>query len=224
MWVKICGITNVEDAISATSAGADAIGLNFVGGPRLLGQRAAEEILSALPPEVTPVALVRLVDGRLDARSLDLLTRFRISHVQLYGPVSMDSLSMLVQDGFRPMPVVAVKDEDFADQAAGWLSDKPQSQPFAIVLDAFDPSREGGTGSAFRWDWIPAARQAGKLDRWPAIILAGGLRLENVAEAVRIVRPYGVDVSSGVEEDGLPGKKDADKMRAFVRAAKNVKG
>ena len=223
MWVKICGITSVEDATSAAAAGADAIGLNFVGGPRLLGPRAAEQILIALPPEVTPVALVRLVNGRLDAQMSELLARFRVSHVQLYGSVSTASLTTLVRDGFRPMPVVAVADEDFADQASGWLSeDNPQCRPVAVVLDAFDPSREGGTGITFRWDWIPAARRTGKLDRWPPIILAGGLRPENVTEAVRVVRPYGVDVSSGVEEAGSPGKKDADRMRAFVLAAKAV--
>jgi len=222
--VKICGITNVEDVLAAVAAGADAIGLNFVGGPRQLGSSAAEEILSLLPPMVTPVALVRLANGRICAPSSKLLDEFRVSHLQLYGSVSAKSLATLVHDGFRPMPVVTVRDEGFTDQASGWLSDKPNCRPAAIVLDAFDPSREGGTGSAFRWDWIPAARRAGKLDRWPPIILAGGLRSENVAEAVRVVRPYGVDVSSGVERDGSPGKKDGDRMLAFVRAAKSVNG
>lgn len=222
--VKICGITNEDDAHAAVAAGADAIGLNFIGGPRLITPQVAERILTTLPTMVTPVALVRLIDGRLDMALSILLTRFRVSHVQLYGSVSAESLSTLVRDGFRPMPVVAVQDEGFVDQASGWLVGEPLCRPAAIVLDAFDPSREGGTGTAFRWDWIPAAREAGKLDRWPLIILAGGLCPENVAEAVRIVSPYGVDVSSGVERTGSPGQKDADRMRAFVRAAKGIKG
>jgi len=222
--VKICGITNIEDALAATAAGADAIGLNLVGGPRMLELRAAEEILSALPPMVTPVALVRLEDGHLNDATSEVLARLRISHIQLYGTLRKDNLSTLVRDGFHPMPVIAVLNEDFSDLASGWLSNKPQHQPAAIVLDAFDPNREGGTGIAFRWDWIPAARRANKLDHWPPIILAGGLCTENVAEAVRIVSPYGVDVSSGVERAGVPGKKDADRMLAFVRAAKGVNG
>lgn len=220
MWVKICGITTLADAQAAADAGADAIGLNFVGGPRQLDVRSAEAILATFPPGVTPVALVRLIDGRLDAKPAELLKRFGVTHVQLYGLVDTTSLTTLVQEGFRPIPVVNVKDEGFAEEASVWLSDDPKCQPAMVHLDAYDPGKEGGTGSAFCWDWIPAARQAGKLDHWPPILLAGGLRPENVAEAVRVVCPYGVDVSSGVEQEGSPGIKDVDKMRAFVRVAK----
>jgi len=222
VWVKICGITNITDAQAAADAGADAIGLNFVGGPRLLDVQSAEAIITALPPGVTPVALVRLLDGRLEAAPAELLKRLGVSYVQLYGTVDMKGLTLLQREGFHPMPVIAVKDERFIGQASAWLSDDPQCQPTAIVLDAYDPNKEGGTGGAFCWDWIPAARQARKLDHWPPIILAGGLRPENVAEAIRVVRPYGVDVSSGVEQEGSPGVKDVDKMRAFVRAAKGM--
>ncbi len=218
--VKICGITAVEDALAAAEAGADAIGLNFVGGPRQVAAGPAADILTALPPWVTPVALVRLERGQMPDTLLELLGQFWVSHVQLYGAVAREDLEVLVRDGFKPMPAVAVADERFVGRVSGWLPATATGRPAAIVLDAYDPVREGGTGASFRWEWIPAARQAGKLDLWPPIILAGGLSPDNVAEAVRVVRPYGVDVSSGVEVEGAPGRKDPARMRAFVRLAR----
>lgn len=218
--VKICGVTSVENALAAAQAGADAIGLNFVGGPRQIGPERAIEILQALPPLITPVALVRLEQGRLPDDLLELLGEFWVSHVQVYGEVTSGSLAVMAQDGFKPMPVIPVRDEHFADTTNEWLARCAARPPVALVLDAYDPERLGGTGKAFRWDWLEAARQAGRLAGWPPIILAGGLNPENVVDAVRAVRPYGVDVSSGVEVPGRPGVKDSEKMRLFVRRAK----
>lgn len=220
MRIKICGITRVADMEAAVEAGADAIGLNFVGGPREIAPGPAEAILTALPPFVTPVALVRLEGGLIPDPILELLAGFWVSHLQLYGPLAPELLRVQNQDGFRPMPAVAVRDERFADQVAPWLAGGIESRPAGVVLDAYHADKEGGTGKTFRWDLVPAARSAGQLDGWPPIVLAGGLRPDNVAEAVRTVRPFAVDVSSGVEVEGAPGTKDPKLMRAFVRNAR----
>lgn len=219
MKVKICGITSVEDAWAAAEAGADALGLNFVGGPRQIDLGRAAEILECLPAFVSPVALVRLEQGRVPDELLELLGEFWVSHLQVYGEVTAGSLAILAQTGFRVMPVLPVRDEAFPEAAAKWLVEETGHRPSAIVLDTHDPERAGGTGKSFPWDWVAAAREAGRLAGWPPIVLAGGLRPENVADAVRRVRPYGVDVSSGVEIAGSPGRKDPEKMRTFIRNA-----
>lgn len=204
----------------AAQAGADALGLNFVGGPRQIDPDQAAAILSALPAFVMPVALVRLERGRVPDELIEVLGQFWVSHVQLYGEISSGSLAMLANEGFRTLPVVSVRDEQFADTVNEWLSRMGGHKPAAVVLDAYDPERLGGTGKAFRWQWVTAAAAAGRLADWPPIILAGGLNPENVAEAVAAVRPYGVDVSSGVEIDGSPGRKDIRKVHAFVQNAR----
>ncbi len=220
MRVKICGITTSEDARSAAGAGADVIGLNFVGGPRRIDPDRAREILGALPPLIVPVALYEMVGGRPDDELLQRLADLRITHVQLYGHIDAVSIAELAERGFRAIPVLKVADDGFASQADPWLLPDAQHLPAAILLDAHDPTQHGGTGRPFPWDWVASARDAGRLAGWPPIILAGGLRPDNVADAVRVVRPFAVDVSSGVEIEGTPGRKDSAKMREFVANAK----
>lgn len=220
--VKICGITSVADALLAVDAGADAIGLNFVGGPRQIAPDPASDILSALPPFITPVALIRLDKGQMSDEVLELLGQHWVSQLQVYGTVTGSILESLHQDGFRPMPAVAVGDEQFAGNIGRLWAGRLEAKPQAIVLDTFDPGRLGGTAQPFRWEWVPAARTAGHLADWPPIILAGGLTPDNVAEAVRVVQPYAVDVSSGVELAGQPGRKDGDKLIEFIRQAKGL--
>lgn len=216
MKVKICGITTLADAIAAVDAGADAVGLNFVGGPRRIDAVTAAGILNALPPLVTPVALVRLEAGVIASAVLPVLEEFHVTHLQVYGTVTAEEIESLTLRRYTSMPVLPVRDEQFDAGASEWL------RASAIVLDAYDPSREGGTGQSFPWEWLAAAREMGRLQDWPRIVLAGGLRPENVADAVRIVAPYAVDVSSGVEVEGTPGRKDPARMRAFVQAAKTA--
>jgi phosphoribosylanthranilate isomerase len=140
----------------------------------------------------------------------------------VYGDIVPESMIRLSMGGFCPMPVVAVCGEDFADASSDWSAGDSVWRPRAVFLDAYEAGKAGGTGRAFRWDWVATAREGGRLKGWPPIILAGGLKPENVAEAIRIARPYAVDVSSGVEIDGSPGRKDPDKMRDFVQQAKSA--
>lgn len=220
--VKICGITSVDDALAAVEAGADALGLNFVGGPRQISLEQAGEIVRALPPFVAMVALVRFENGRLSDQELAWLDRQPIRYLQVYGEIGYMEIERLSRQGFVSIPVLGVRDASFPEQAAKWLAPDNHRVTGAIVLDTSDPTRGGGTGRTFCWDWVVQARQAGRLTDWPPIILAGGLCPENVAEAIRTVHPFGVDVSSGVEKQGQPGIKDFIRMRMFVRNARQA--
>ena len=219
MRVKICGITEVDDLLAAVAAGVDAIGLNFVGGPRRISLATAQPLLEHLPAFVTPVALVRVEQDRFADDLAEFLDQFRVSHLQLYGNPTIKALDSLLADGFKPIPVVAVKDASFHVAIDAWPHDIRRCLN-AVVLDAYDSTQAGGTGKTFTWSWVAQARQRNLLVDWPPIVLAGGLNPANVAEAVEVVQPYAVDVSSGVERAGQSGKKDPDLMRAFVRAAK----
>lgn len=260
--VKICGITNLEDGIAAAEAGADAIGLNFVGGPRQITAAVAKEILRALPPMVTPVALVKVESwAGLPPECAEVLGEFHVHCLQLYGweltrPAGAEpafsatgevspsqqsgeafvrselervpglaelplALAITAARGFRAIPALAVKDLTFAERLSAWGSLAREWRPHAVVLDAYDPAREGGTGRTFQWEWVARARAESR-GEWPPVFLAGGLTPENVGEAIRTVRPYGVDVASGVEVEGSPGRKDRAKMTAFVRNSRQA--
>lgn len=198
---KICGITRIEDALLAAEAGADAIGLVFYAkSPRAVDVRQARAIIAALPPFVTTVGL--FVDASscelgeiLDAVPLDLL--------QFHG----DEPPAFC-DGFRRPYIKALRVKPGDDIAAQVAAYKNAS---GILLDTYVPGIPGGTGEAFDWSLVPQGLNK-------PIILAGGLTAQNVAEAIRQVRPYAVDVSGGVEAS--KGIKDAEKIRAFMRAVK----
>jgi len=216
--VKICGITSPNDALAAADAGADAIGINLVAGPRRVDTDQAAAIAQALPPFCTPVALVGLEHGQLSGEVLELLGRCWISHVQLYGDVTPNAVASLRQDGFHPLLVHHVTAELFPTDMDAKLAAMAEAPPRALVLDAYDPDRLGGTGQPVDWSMLAEARVAGRLTAWPPVVLAGGLNPGNVANAVRTVHPWAVDVSSGVE--ATVGKKDPAKMRAFVAAVR----
>jgi len=218
--VKICGITSVEDAHQAVQAGADAIGLNFYAGPRQIDLSTGAAILDSLPPFVTPVALIGVAGDQIDDDLLTMLIRGRVNLLQVHGDAAIGMMTRLSEVGFAIIQPLAVRESTFADTPP--FGDGRWWRPTAVILDTYDASRAGGTGKAFCWDWVDQARKNGRLDGWPPIILAGGLNPDNVADAIRIVRPWAVDVSSGVESQGTPGRKDPGKVRAFVRAARTA--
>lgn len=199
--VKICGITNLDDALAAVDAGADALG--FVLAPeakkrnRFIERDDAFEIIEQLPPFVTTVA-VTVNESMMTLAGL--LTYFDC--VQLHGEEEPEDCppAHVTIKAFRPGPGFG-------------MSDLTRYQARAYLLDAFSASERGGTGHQGDWELAQLAVGTGK-----PIILAGGLTPENVAEAVRAVRPYAVDTSSGVES--TPGKKDHDRIRAFIHNAK----
>lgn len=204
--VKVCGITNLEDALVAALAGADALGFNFwPRSPRYIAPRAAADIIAQLPPFVTSVAVV--VDEP-PAQVARLARRSGVRAVQLHGQESPQDVAALAADGFAVLKAVRVG-RDFRPQQL-----RSYAGVDAFLLDTEVKGRRGGTGKSFDWKKARAANRYGR------VLLAGGLTVENVGEAVAQARPYGVDVCSGVER--RPGSKDHDLLREFIRRAKRV--
>jgi phosphoribosylanthranilate isomerase len=197
---KICGITNLEDALLAAELGADALGFIFyLKSPRYVAPEAAREIIAQLPPFVAGVGV--LVDE--DAAVVrDLAVRVGLDWVQLHGQESPDYCRSL---GRRVIKAFRIKDADSLRRLADY-----RGAAQAFLLDTYKKGQVGGTGEIFDWR---LAREAGKYGR---IILAGGLTPENVAQAIAIAQPQAVDTASGTE--ATPGKKDPAKLRAFFKA------
>ena len=199
--VKICGITNLEDGLAAAEAGADAVGFVFhPASPRFITTEVAARILTQLPPSLVKVGLFVDAPAELVVRAIG---ECGFNLLQFHGE---ESPEYCLQFGVMTMKAFRIRDE----ASLAILDNYPTD---AWLLDAYSPEAPGGTGKAFNWELAVQAVRRGK-----PVFLAGGLTPENVAEAVRQVRPYAVDVSSGVES--APGKKDPGKVRAFIRAAK----
>jgi phosphoribosylanthranilate isomerase len=203
MFVKICGITRREDAEAAVSAGADALGFVFwPASPRYIDPFRARALVSALPPFVTPVGVF------VDQPAEYVNGVARVAHlgvVQLHGGEGADYARTLI----RPV-MKAVALHDIHDGAAVVDSIEGWPTRVLVLLDVHDPVRRGGTGRTI--DWTKAAVVA----RRRRVVLAGGLTAENVGEAITRVRPFGIDVSSGVEAS--PGIKDHGRLKALFEA------
>lgn len=203
--VKICGITNIEDAMAAVEAGADALGFIFYpGSRRYITPEAAGAIVSALPPFVSPVGV--FVDETADA-VLAAAHTSGLWSVQLHGKESAEFCAIIKAAGVRVIKAARVSGEADILALRGY-------DVSACLLDAYVPDCPGGTGTTCDWALALEAKKHGP------VILAGGLTPENVALAIGTVRPYAVDVSSGVESS--PGRKDHDKVRAFIKNARNA--
>jgi len=199
--VKICGITNLADAQAAVEAGADALGFIFYEkSPRYLTIPVVAEISKHLPPFIMRVGV--FVNAPEDF-VLRTIGECNLTLLQFHGD---ERPEFCAQFGLMSMKAFRIRDEES-------LEELPKYQTDAYLLDAFSSTTLGGTGEKFNWDLAVEAQKFGK-----PIFLAGGLTPENVAEAVKKVQPFGVDVSSGVEI--LPGKKDHAKVKAFIQAAK----
>ena len=206
MFVKICGITRREDAEAAVSAGADALGFVFwPASPRYIDPFRARALASALPPFVTPVGV--FVDQ--PAEYVNGVARVaRLGVVQLHGGEGADYARTMI----RPvMKALALHDShDVHGGAAAVDSIEVWPARVLVLLDVHDPLRRGGTGRTIDWT------QAAVVARRRRVVLAGGLTAENVGEAIARVRPFGIDVSSGVEAS--PGIKDHGRLKALFEA------
>ncbi|MGD9582473.1 MAG: phosphoribosylanthranilate isomerase [Lysobacterales bacterium] len=204
--IKFCGLTTVADALAAAALGVDAIGLIFVAtSRRCLDPVAAQRIAAALPPLVSRVGLFQNQDAAtvrtvLAAVDLDLL--------QFHGDESGDFCGQFGKRWLKAVPMGALADPD---QLQGYLA--AHAGAAGYVFDSHGGSGQGGSGRPFDWRRLPAL-----LDR--PLILAGGLNAGNVAAAIRQLRPFAVDVSSGIES--APGIKDHAKMRLFVEEVRRA--
>jgi phosphoribosylanthranilate isomerase len=212
-WVKICGMTNLEDALVAVEAGADAVGFVFYEkSPRCVTVETAREIVKKLPAGVEKVGV--FVDETVK-RANDILQQVGLTTAQVYSKSIGEWLAWHVSSERRLM--VAVPGEVLIGDLLLTFgsAEKPVS---AILVDSGTGERPGGTGE--RFDWEAAKVGIWGLQEEVPVVVAGGLSPENVDEAIRILRPWGVDVASGVE--ARPGKKDPEKVRAFVRAVQEI--
>jgi phosphoribosylanthranilate isomerase len=197
MWVKICGVTSEQDALLAVAMGADAVGFVFAPSPRQMRPNDVQAIVRRLPPEILTVGLFR--DERAQ-RVVDVINQTKLKAVQLHGHESREDCGY-----------VSVRVPIFIKAFAAGDRRLERAEDYGadiILLDAPSP----GSGKVFDWKLAEGAPRSRRL------VLAGGLDAGNVADAIRTVHPWGVDVSSGVES--APGKKDPMKIRAFVQAAK----
>ncbi|MFB3921128.1 MAG: N-(5'-phosphoribosyl)anthranilate isomerase [Terriglobia bacterium] len=202
--IKICGITRPEDAQFAIELGAAALGFNFYPpSPRFIEPRRAAEIIRRLPPLVTSVGV--FADENDDGHVAGVAREAGVNAIQLHGPRLPARNGVLA--AFSLILAVAVG-ENFQAAELGRM------KASAFLLDTVDRNLLGGTGRTFDWSLARAARNYGN------IILAGGLTPENVEKAIREVRPFAVDVASGVES--APGIKDATKLRAFFAAVRQT--
>lgn len=226
MWIKICGTTNLEDAEMAVNAGATALGFVFAPGPRRIGLDTARQIGAHLPATIQRVGV--FVNEK-PARVREIVDAAGLTAVQLHGDETPEYVRQLFRDAEAPLPGRVARERkrptrifkavrmDAGAAAALRQWSAPAELVDAILLDA-DASLRGGSGEAFDWDAAALLLQpfAGKT----RFIAAGGLRPENVATAIAKLRPWGVDVASGVERQ--PGRKDEALVRAFIANATRV--
>lgn len=219
--IKICGITNPDDARAAVEAGADALGFMFYEpSPRNVLLSVAAAIIQTLPPFVARVGVFVDAPEDLVRRAI---AECGLDTLQFHGGESPEYCRQFSQfvvqasacppgeSGSRPLKTIKA----FRIRDAESLEELPRYETSSWLLDSFTPDKFGGSGAKFNWELAAVAKESGR-----PIILAGGLTPENVGAAVGKVRPYAVDVSSGVESK--PGRKDREKLRVFIAEARRA--
>jgi phosphoribosylanthranilate isomerase len=203
VWIKVCGITNTEDAMAAAETGADAVGFVFAPSPRQISPEVAQKIIEALPPSIRTVGV--FVDE--DPERVSYIAEFcNLDLLQLHGKEAATYCERL---GRRVIKAVRIESEKQLERCSEYVGVVE-----AFLLDTYVAGQSGGTGATFDWNTAVIARKYGP------IILAGGLDPDNVAAALRIVKPYGVDASSGLEQK--PRIKDHNKIARFIEAVRRA--
>ena len=217
VWVKICGTTNLEDALAAADAGADAVGFVFAESPRRVEPLVAAQITRWLPEGIERIGV--FVNESAECIRV-MVKEVGLTGVQLHGYQTLDVPTKLQAEpglprGVQVIPVYPMQrllrhlEDDFLVNF--WNFDR-------VLFDTVVDGQQGGTGQT--WDWELARAAFETMEGHVRAVMAGGLTPSNVVDAIRTLHPWGVDVSSGVERE--PGKKDIEKVRAFVKAAKGV--
>ncbi len=193
--IKICGITNFDDARSAINMGVDAIGFVFAESPRQISPEIAGNIIDRLPPIISRVGV--FVDKPVE-EVVEIALKCHLTYVQLHGNESIEYMNQLMYPAVKSF---RIKDESDLEKVIKYQSKY-------VLLDSYVADQPGGTGETF--DWAVANRAKA----FSHVILSGGLNPENITDALDAVQPYGVDVSSGIEAS--PGKKDKEMMQKFI--------
>ncbi len=216
MWIKICGNTNLTDAQFAAESGADAVGFVFAPSPRQIAPETAARITAHLPHTMEKYGVFVDADFETIVHTVETAG---LTGVQLHAVPAM-GLAQRLRAHFTQQPVRIVQVLHYVPDAARFAADlhalHAQQELDAVLIDSRTATLVGGTGIAF--DWQSARAAFAREERALHLIAAGGLRPENVAEAIHTLHPWGVDVSSGVEAQ--PGKKDPERVARFLRAAR----
>jgi len=219
-WLKICGITNLEDAHIAVEAGANALGFVFYEkSPRKAKVEDARSIIRELPEEIEKVGV--FVDDDAE-RVREVVLEAGLTAVQLHGQRVLDSVwndSRPAEECVGVSKLIPVIPGDSLKERGVMISERAHDNIFALLFDSRSNGEVGGTGTTFDWHGTRAMVQV--ISFKLPVIVAGGLTSRNVGTAIRLLQPFGVDVSSGVE--ARPGKKDPAKIRAFVEAVGEAK-
>jgi len=214
-WTKICGTTSLADAKLAVAAGADAVGFIFAPSPRQVSQETAAEIIEALPANVAKIGVTVNQSPEDVAR---LAQNLGLTGIQLHGDEPGDQF-WAYRSALSPRKIFkTLRAHQVLAGGNDYLYQYLRSSEFfdAVLLDSGTPDQLGGTGTTFDWQaLLPAVSY---IKQWMPVIIAGGLIPENVADAIRVFAPWGVDVASGVES--APGHKDDAKLKAFVYAVR----
>jgi len=212
-WVKICGMTNLEDALVAVDAGADAVGFVFYEkSPRYVTVETAREIVEKLPKSVEKVGVFV---NEQEERICSVADKVGLTTLQMHGDKEDPHVADLVvkrRPQTKILATISMRRPDPEGWAMMWHPDSVK----AFLLDSGTSSQHGGTGEAF--DWAATLPALDGIKRLARVVAAGGLTSANVGTAIGVLKPWGVDVASGVE--ARPGKKDPGKVRAFVRAVR----
>jgi phosphoribosylanthranilate isomerase len=216
-WIKICGTTNLEDALTAVNAGADALGFVFYEkSPRKIDPESAREIVAKLPPNIEKVGV--FVNEPVE-KILHTVAQAGLTAVQLHGIESRKRGFIQALKIGRELKLFVVLPAIEIDGGLDWNeNENGKAAISAVFFDSGTFQLPGGTGRVF--DWKTAASRIQVIGEKVKVVVAGGLKSTNVTDAIRILKPWGVDVASGVE--ARPGKKDPEKVRAFIDAVRNV--
>ncbi|MGA3317603.1 MAG: phosphoribosylanthranilate isomerase [Candidatus Korobacteraceae bacterium] len=216
IWVKICATTNLPDAQASLAAGADALGFIFAPSSRRIGIEQAAEIISSLTDDIDKIGVFV---NQTPAQVAEVAERAGLTGVQLHGDEPADRMPEYRQAVGQRKIIKTLQARELLnspDSLKGYLRSRQSID--AILLDAGSPNQRGGTGQTF--DWTAAAPIVARVRAQMPVIIAGGLNPENVAEAIRLFAPWGVDVVSGVERE--VGRKDEASLRRFVGAARQT--
>jgi len=229
MWVKICANTSLKDALLAVDAGADAVGFVFAPSKRRVTAEQVAEIVEGLPDGVEKVGVFD-TDDPYEVEHFVACSGLTVA--QLHGAFDQEKVQLLSREFGGELKIiqtvvyeVEAKDREAADRRFEEMLGAVFAEPavWAVLLDAAKSGRSGGLGVTYDWARVAeiVQRAVGTREPRPRVILAGGLRQENVAEAIAALQPWGVDVASGVEAS--PGVKDAGRLRGFIEAAHGAK-
>jgi phosphoribosylanthranilate isomerase len=214
-WIKICGTTNLEDALTAVDAGADALGFVFYEkSPRKIDLESAREIVEKLPLNIEKVGV--FVDEPV-AKILRTVARAGLTAAQLHGVKSRKPEFIRALKTGRDLKLFLVLPATEINSGLDW-PENGETGISAVFFDSGTPQLPGGTGRTF--DWKAAASGIQSIGEKLKVVVGGGLNSANVADAIRILKPWGADVASGVEAS--PGKKDPEKVRAFIDAVRKI--